>query len=75
MNKLLSILIPTRNRQKYCIGAIKEILSIGSERIEICVQDNSDDNSLEYEIKAIGSSSVIYNYHRYNILFWIFLKR
>lgn len=64
MNKLLSILIPTRNRQKYCIGAIKEILSIGSERIEICVQDNSDDNSLEYEIKAIGSSSVIYNYHR-----------
>ena len=48
---LLSIVIPTRNRQKYCIAAIKDILSYNDTSFELCIQDNSDDDSLADYIK------------------------
>lgn len=43
----LSIVIPTRNRQKYCIAAIKHILSFTNADFELCVHDNSDDAQIE----------------------------
>lgn len=49
---LLSIIIPSRNRQKYAISCIKSILSINDYRFELVVHDNSDDNKLEALINS-----------------------
>jgi len=49
---LLSIIIPTRNRQEYAIKAIEQILHIDDERIQIVVQDNSDTTMLFEMIAA-----------------------
>lgn len=46
MMPLLSIVIPTRNRQKYCISAIEDILSYTYQEFELCIQDNSDDEQI-----------------------------
>ena len=64
MNKLvLSIVIPTKNRQKYCIGAVKQILSLNLKNIEICIQDNSDTAELkEIFTKKEYKDIVVYNY-------------
>ena len=43
---LLSIIIPTKNRQVYCLKSIRQILGVVSKDVEIIVQYNSDDNSL-----------------------------
>lgn len=58
---LISIVIPTKNRQKYCIEAVKQVLSLNIPEIEVCVQDNSDDNSLGTVISSL--EQVVYNYH------------
>ncbi|MEG2541541.1 MAG: glycosyltransferase, partial [Clostridia bacterium] len=64
MKKILSIIIPTKNRQEYCIAAIKHIceLSVRTD-FEIVIQDNSDDDSLRQAVASIGDKRVIYNYH------------
>lgn len=64
MEKILSIIIPTKNRQEYCIAAIKHIceLSVRTD-FEIVIQDNSDDDSLRQAVASIGDKRVIYNYH------------
>lgn len=64
MEPRLSIIIPTKNRQRYCLAAVKQILSLGMRDFEICVQDNSDENTLEQEITSLGSHLVKYNYHK-----------
>lgn len=46
MQPLISIVIPTRNRQSYCIAAINDILSYNYQKLELCIHDNSDDNSI-----------------------------
>jgi glycosyltransferase involved in cell wall biosynthesis len=48
---LLSILIATKNRQAYALHAVKSILTIKDEGLELVIQDNSDSNSLESDIK------------------------
>lgn len=63
MKPKLSIIIPTKNRQKYCFAAVKQILSLGLKDFEICIQDNSDVNSLENDLASLGSERVRYNYH------------
>ncbi len=63
MNKLLSIIIPTKNRSYYCLYAVKQIMSLHLHDVEICVQDNSDNDSLKEDFKALDSPDVIYNYH------------
>ena len=63
MNKLLSVIIPTKNRSYYCLYAVKQILSLDLSNVEICVQDNSDNDSLKEDIQALESPDVIYNYH------------
>lgn len=64
---LISIIIPTRNRQKYAFAAVSQILSL-RKNIQIVVQDNSDDNSLKEMLKdVIDNDTVIYNYVPYRI--------
>lgn len=62
MNPILSIVIPTKNRQKYCIEAIKTVVALNDERVEIVIQDNSDEKTLESQIASNGWN-VVYNYH------------
>ena len=60
---LLSIVIPTRNRQKYAISAIISILSISTPDLELVVQDNSDSRDLEEYIRSnINDTRLRYNY-------------
>lgn len=60
---LLSIVIPTRNRQIYAIESVKQIYNVTDERVQIVVQDNSDDNSLQKKIAEFSDCSRIkYSY-------------
>ncbi|MCL0034118.1 glycosyltransferase [Thermodesulfovibrionales bacterium] len=60
---LLSIIIPTRNRQKYAISAITSILSISAPDLELVVHDNSDSRDLEEYIRNnINDTRLRYNY-------------
>ncbi len=43
---LLSIIIPTKNRQYTAVFAVDSVLSIPSDNLEVIVQDCSDDDSL-----------------------------
>ena len=43
--KLLSVVVPTKNRYKYLKYLIELIASFKSNEIELVIQDNSDDNS------------------------------
>lgn len=52
MQPLLSIVIPTRNREKYCIAAIEDILSYDYQTLELCIQDNSDSDQIEKHIAS-----------------------
>lgn len=59
---LISIIIPTRNRQIYAAAAVRHILSISTD-IQIIVQDNSDDKSLYDLLKdLLCSNQIVYNY-------------
>ena len=59
---LLSIVVPTRNRQFYAIQTIKQILSIADKSTQVVVSDNSHDNSLKGMIEAINDDRVKYEY-------------
>lgn len=63
MTKLLSIIIPTRNRQVYCLESIKSILIDIDNRCEIVVQDNSSDFSLKEYLKELSNENIVYNYN------------
>ncbi|MGL6065565.1 MAG: glycosyltransferase family 2 protein [Cetobacterium sp.] len=60
---LLSVLIPTKNREKYLRGSIEQILKIEDKRIQIVIQDNSDISIYE-QIKEILklNNNIKYNY-------------
>ncbi|MEG2402769.1 MAG: glycosyltransferase [Muribaculaceae bacterium] len=60
---LLSIAIPTKNRQQYCIAAVEQILSLNLIQTEIIIQDNSDDTSLSTKLKESKLKNVVYNYN------------
>lgn len=49
---LISVVIPTRNRQPYCMAAIEDILSYDDPQLELCIQDNSDDDQLKQYVEA-----------------------
>lgn len=63
MNPDLSIIIPTRNRQYYCLSAIRQILALRLNSFEICIQDNSDINSLSNDIQELNDEHIVYHYH------------
>ena len=59
---LLSIVIPTRNREFYCIQAIKHILSFENQEFELVIQDNSDSKQIFDFINTIQDSRLKYFY-------------
>lgn len=62
-NPLLSILIATKNRQKYCLSAIESILMLPNKNIEVVIQDNSDNTKLEHLLKPFMiDSRLVYKY-------------
>lgn len=60
---LLSIVIPTKNREKYIKGTLEQILELGYSNIQIIIQDNSD-ISIYNSLKKEGfiRENVKYNY-------------
>lgn len=63
-NAMLSVIIPTRNRQKYCARVVEQILNATGSDVEIVIQDNSDDNSLEGVFNELNSKRLVYNYEQ-----------
>ncbi len=62
-NPLLSIVIATKNRQKYLLAAVESILSVEDNSFELVIQDNSDNNTLENDLKKYeGDSRLVYRY-------------
>ena len=53
-NPLISILIATKNRQFFCFEAIKSIVNLKFDNIEICISDNSDNNQLQKQIADLN---------------------
>lgn len=61
---LLSIVIPTRNRAFFAERAARQVLEIGDPRIQVIVQDNSDEPGLEDNLKDLTDSGALtYVYH------------
>ena len=59
---LLSIVVPTRNRQTYCFESVKQILAVTDESVQIIITDNSDENTLQAEIESLGESRIKYEF-------------
>lgn len=59
---LLSIVVPTRNRQFYAVQTIKQILKVTDKYVQIVVSDNSDDDRLRMLIKNLDDQRVKYEY-------------
>ncbi len=60
---LLSIIIPTRNRQPYALAAVNHILSSTSDEVQVVIQDNSDSNSLfEQVMQGDNTHRIKYSY-------------
>jgi len=60
---ILSLLIATRNRAKYCIDAIETILAFEYEKFELIIQDNSETLELQDYIRNRKvDHRLVYNY-------------
>lgn len=70
-NYLLSILIPTKNREEYALQAISQVLMATNETVQIVVQDNSDSNSLYFKLKDIASFERIKYNHSIDTLSFV----
>lgn len=62
MHYLLSIVIPTRNRQKYCMEAVKQIAGLHIEKLQLVIQDNSNTQELEKSLEIIDAD-IKYHFH------------
>lgn len=60
---LISIIIATKNREFYCIEAIKSILSIDSNEFELAIADNSDGVEVKNFIEKINDNRLKYLYN------------
>lgn len=62
---LLSIVIPTRNRQQYAADLVRQILGVfGScDSVQIIITDNSDDDSLRSQLGDLGDREEIKYYY------------
>ena len=58
---ILSIIIPTKNRQMTALFAVKTALTVPSDDIEIIVQDCSDDDSLKHDLQNLNDARIKYN--------------
>lgn len=70
-NIILSILIPTRNRQEYTLNVIKHILGINDNRFQLIVQDNSETDSLKALLNNYLSDNRIKYYYTQDVLSFV----
>jgi glycosyltransferase involved in cell wall biosynthesis len=67
---LLSILVPTRNRIDYAFETTKQILSIEDNRIQLIIQDNSDETILFNKLEIYKNDKRLkYNYIKEQLSF------
>lgn len=67
-SKLLSIVVPTKNRYVYLESLIRLIESFNNSDIELVIQDNSDDNSRIISfMKNLKVRNLVYNYFQGDI--------
>lgn len=60
---LLSVVIPTRNRQKFAASCVHQVYGVTDDSVQIVVQDNSDNASLKAMLTDIvGTERLKYNY-------------
>lgn len=57
---LISVAIATKNRQKYCIEAIKSILAYDDPDIEIAIADNSATDEVKKFVEGLNSPFIRY---------------
>lgn len=63
MQPLISILIATKNRQQYCLKAVESILDYDYQNMEVIVQDNSDEKTLDSLLKNyLSDDRLVYRY-------------
>lgn len=67
MDKIVSVLIPTRNRNVLAIKAIRSALTQTYTNIEVIVTDNSDTRELEQQINNLGDGRIKYYKNHENI--------
>lgn len=60
---LLSVAIATKDREQYCIEAIKSILAYNDNRIEITVADNSKTETVKNYVLALDNPNIKYDYN------------
>ena len=70
-NVLLSIVIPTKNRQQYCTEALKHITSLNLRNVEIIIQDNSDMPILKKQLDANNLTSLVQYHYNPNVLSFV----
>lgn len=62
MRYILSIIIPTKNRQYYALNSVKQILAVCGSDVEIIIQDNSDEATLKDQLSELPCENIVYNY-------------
>lgn len=62
-NILLSIAIPTKNRQKYLTVLVDELLNSTRQDFEVVIQDNSDSDSLRAWVNEKNDPRLRYDHH------------
>lgn len=62
---LLSILVPTKNRENYAYSVTKQVLSFPYDNIQLIIQNNSDTNKLEVMLSDYKNDKRLkYNYYQ-----------
>lgn len=69
MKPLLSVIIATKNREKYCIAAVESILKFNDPRIQIAISDNSDTIFVKDFVEKLNSSQINYRYNEEGLSF------
>lgn len=64
---LLSIAIATKNRESFCIEAIKSILSLNEDSVEITIADNSDTDKVKQFVEELNHPNIKYIYDNGNV--------
>ncbi|SHM28253.1 Glycosyl transferase family 2 [Chitinophaga jiangningensis] len=62
MQPLLSIVIATKNREKYCISAIESICALAHTDLQIAIADNSASTMLRDFVASCNDSRINYAY-------------
>ena len=68
---LLSIIIPTRNRQEFAKICITHILETTSDRVQIVIQDNSDEDSLSQFVENLSCPNRITYHYTSDVLSFV----